>query len=72
MDEPEITPKIQGIFRYDGSDQNIERFEESATEVRALIESQFLAKRVHAQRLGFNIGKTRIFLGFFFLRYDYD
>jgi len=56
MDEPEITPKIQGIFRYDGSDQNIERFEESATEVRALIESQFLAKRVHAQRLGFNIG----------------
>jgi len=56
MDEQEITPKIHGIFRYDGMDQKIERFEESATEIRALIESQFLAKRVHAERLGFKIG----------------
>jgi len=56
MDEQEITPKIHGIFRYDGSDKKIECFEESATEVRALVESQFLAKRVHAEHLGFNIG----------------
>ena len=61
MDEQEITPKIHGIFRYDGSDKKIECFEESATEVRALVESQFLAKRVHAEHLGFNIGNIDLF-----------
>lgn len=29
-----------------------------AVEVRAVLESQFMAQRVHAENLGFNIGKT--------------
>jgi len=57
FDEQEITPKIQGTFRFNASDQRINAFEEPATEVRALIEGQLLAKRVHAERLGFIIGK---------------
>lgn len=57
FDEQEITPKIQGTFRFNASDQRINAFEEPATEVRALIEGQLLAKRVHAERLGFIIGE---------------
>jgi len=56
FDQQEITPKMQGTFRFDASGNPIDHFEESATEVRAIIEGQFLAKRVHAERLGFNIG----------------
>lgn len=57
FDEQEITPKIQGTFRFDASDQRINAFEEAATEVRAVIEGQLLAKRVHAERLGFRTGE---------------
>ena len=56
FDEQEITPKIQGTFRFNAFDQRINVFEEAATEVRALIEGQLLAKRIHAERLGFIIG----------------
>ena len=57
FDEEEITPKVQGTFRFNASDHKVNAFEEAATEVRALIEGQLLAKRVHAEQLGFNIGK---------------
>nr|CAH0102245.1 unnamed protein product [Daphnia galeata] len=63
FDEQEITPKIQGTFRFDPSDQRIDAFEEAATEVRAVIEGQLLAKRVHAERLGFRTGEScRVFV----------
>lgn len=57
FDEEEITPKIQGTFRFNASNHRVDRFEEAATEVRALIEGQLLAKRVHAEQLGFNLGE---------------
>ena len=56
FDEEEITPKIRGYHRFDAQGQKLERFENSAIEIRALIEGQFLAKRVHAERLGFTFG----------------
>ncbi|XP_046459350.1 xylulose kinase-like isoform X2 [Daphnia pulex] len=63
FDEKEITPKIQGTFRFNASDQRINAFEEPATEVRALVEGQLLAKRVHAERLGFSTGEScRVFV----------
>ncbi len=58
FDEEEITPKIQGAFRFNASDHIVSTFDEAATEVRALIEGQLLAKRVHAEQLGFNIGEV--------------
>ena len=57
FDEEEITPKVQGIFRFNASDQKVDAFEQAATEVRALVEGQLLAKRVHAERLGFKTGE---------------
>lgn len=62
-DEKEITPKIQGTFRFNAFDQKVNTFEEAATEVRALVEGQLLAKRVHAEQLGFNKGEScRVFV----------
>ncbi len=34
---------------------------DSSVEVRALIEGQFLSKRVHAERLGYTMGKSTLF-----------
>ena len=61
--EEEITPKVKGVFRFDAEDNIMDSFEQSAIEVRAIIEGQFLAKRAHAEKLGFTIGKcTHIYL----------
>ena len=57
FDEEEITPKLRGTYLFDGLGNRLEKFDNNAVEVRALIEGQFLAKRAHAQRLGFTIGK---------------
>ena len=46
---------------------------DSSVEVRALIEGQFLAKRVHAERLGYTMGKSTLFcklLGSSILAFD--
>ncbi|XP_025081057.1 xylulose kinase-like isoform X2 [Pomacea canaliculata] len=51
----EIQPLIQGIYRFDKNGQKIDDFLD-AVEVRAVLESQFMAQRVHAENLGFNIG----------------
>lgn len=56
--EEEITPKVKGVFRFDAEDNIMDSFEQSAIEVRAIIEGQFLAKRAHAEKLGFTIGKN--------------
>lgn len=59
-DEEEINPRgVKGTYRFDGHGRPLpdgQGYEHSATEVRALIEGQMLAKRVHAQRLGFRVG----------------
>ena len=52
----EITPFAVGLHRFDANDDRVESFA-SEVEVRALIEGQFMAKRAHAEGLGYNIGK---------------
>lgn len=54
-DAQEIIPFVQGDFRWDRVDNTVSKFN-SETEVRALLEGQFLAKRAHAEDLGFVIG----------------
>lgn len=55
---PEITPGVEGVYRFNKADESVTRFASNEVEVRALIEGQFLAKRVHAERLGFVTGET--------------
>ena len=52
--EPEITPAGQGLFRWDSSGTSVSSFP-SEVEVRAIVEGQFMAKRVHASRLGYKL-----------------
>ena len=55
-DVAEITPSnAHGTFRFDVNDSEVGSFDK-ATEVRACVEGQFLAKRVHAEKLGFGLG----------------
>jgi len=59
FNEEEITPRgVHGIYRFDSSDQPLQCFDDAAIEVRALIEGQCLARRVHAQRLGLHLEST--------------
>ncbi|XP_026676147.1 xylulose kinase [Diaphorina citri] len=52
-DAQEILPWAPpGDYRYDKADQPIPKFTSLETEIRALVEGQFLAKRVFAERLG--------------------
>lgn len=55
-DEQEIIPWIQGDYRFDKNDEPIDRFPSREIEIKALIEGQFIAKRAHAEHLGFIIG----------------
>ena len=54
--ETEITPFAQGTYRFDKNGGKVESFSKDE-EIRALIEGQFLAKRVHAEALGYHLGK---------------
>ena len=54
----EITPNIEGAFRFNKADESVPRFTSREVEVRALIEGQFLSKRAHAEDLGLKIGKS--------------
>nr|XP_053635683.1 xylulose kinase-like [Cherax quadricarinatus] len=57
----EITPNLEGVFRYNKADDLVSRFTSREVEVRALVEGQLIAKRVYAEKLGFNIGSgTRV------------
>uniref|UniRef100_A0A8C1FUM8 Xylulose kinase n=1 Tax=Cyprinus carpio carpio TaxID=630221 RepID=A0A8C1FUM8_CYPCA len=49
FDVMEITPPAAGVHRF-----NVSWFEQDV-EIRALLEGQFLAKRVHAEKLGYKI-----------------
>ncbi|XP_076146623.1 xylulose kinase isoform X1 [Alosa pseudoharengus] len=54
FDAMEITPPAVGIYRFNKEDQTVEGFSDEE-EIRALVEGQFLAKRVHAEKLGYKI-----------------
>ncbi|DAZ94802.1 TPA: hypothetical protein N0F65_002415 [Lagenidium giganteum] len=64
--EPEITPQVEnsGIVGYDAADAEINlRDTPAAVEIRALVESQFLAMRVHAAKIGLEHPKRVIVVG---------
>uniref|UniRef100_A0A8C7T517 Xylulose kinase n=1 Tax=Oncorhynchus mykiss TaxID=8022 RepID=A0A8C7T517_ONCMY len=49
FDAMEITPSAVGVHRFDKENTKV------SGEIRALVEGQFLAKRVHAEKLGYKI-----------------
>ncbi|KAM3928292.1 xylulose kinase [Leptodactylus fuscus] len=60
FDVMEITPQAVGIHRFNGENQKVPEFPKDV-EIRALIEGQFMAKRIYAERLGYKIlPQTRI------------
>jgi len=56
FDHPEIVPDgLLGDFRFNKGDEAVSRFASNETEVRALVEGQLLAKRLHAETIGFKL-----------------
>nr|XP_039267445.1 xylulose kinase-like [Styela clava] len=55
FDVQEITPNAVGFFRFNDKDEQVACFTDEE-EVRAVIEGQFLAKRYHAEGLGYSLG----------------
>jgi xylulokinase len=53
----EIIPFVQGDYRVNKANVELFKFNGKEIEVRALIEGQFLAKRAHAEDLGFSLSK---------------
>ena len=50
---PEITPRCAaGAIRFNGDGEQVDDFADAATHVRALVEGQFVLRRLHAQELG--------------------
>ncbi|XP_035210948.1 xylulose kinase-like [Stegodyphus dumicola] len=49
-----VPPQVKGDYRFNKNNELIERFSKEV-EVRALVEGQFLARRVHAEDFGFSI-----------------
>ncbi|XP_050539427.1 xylulose kinase isoform X2 [Daktulosphaira vitifoliae] len=61
FDEQEILPWVQGDYKFDKNGVQMEKFPSREIEIKALVEGQFIAKRAHAEQLGFIIGpETRI------------
>ena len=57
-DYPEITPhNFKGDFRYNKMNEKVVKFASLEVEARALIEGQFMAKRLHLEKIGYKIGK---------------
>ena len=54
--ETEISPFAQGVYRFSKDDVQVKSFDNDQ-EIRALIEGQFLAKRAHAEALGYTLGE---------------
>ncbi|KAM3593430.1 uncharacterized protein V6R79_012881 [Siganus canaliculatus] len=54
FDTMEITPPAVGIYRFDPEDNEVSSLSPEV-EVRALVEGQFLSRRLHAERLGYSI-----------------
>ncbi|XP_040446165.1 xylulose kinase isoform X2 [Falco naumanni] len=60
FDVKEITPEAVGIHRFNRDNQKVSDFPKDV-EIRALIEGQFIAKRIHAEKLGYKVlPRTRI------------
>ncbi|XP_063777910.1 xylulose kinase isoform X1 [Pseudophryne corroboree] len=60
FDVMEITPQALGVYRFNAENQKVTEFPKDV-EIRAVIEGQFMAKRVYAERLGYKImPQTRI------------
>uniref|UniRef100_A0A8C7E3K5 Xylulose kinase n=1 Tax=Naja naja TaxID=35670 RepID=A0A8C7E3K5_NAJNA len=57
FDVREITPGAVGIHRFDAHNVETPTFPKEV-EIRALIEGQFMAKRIHAEKLGYKILPT--------------
>ncbi|XP_029284079.1 xylulose kinase isoform X2 [Cottoperca gobio] len=54
FDTIEITPAAVGVHRFDPEDNKVSSLSPQV-EVRALVEGQFLSRRLHAERLGYSI-----------------
>lgn len=54
FDVPEIQPVLRGVYRFGEDDQPVSSFPPEV-EVRAVLESQFLARLMYAQYFGLNI-----------------
>ncbi|XP_051241824.1 xylulose kinase isoform X2 [Dicentrarchus labrax] len=54
FDSMEITPPAVGVHRFDPDDNELSSLSPQV-EVRALVEGQFLSRRLHAERLGYSI-----------------
>uniref|UniRef100_A0A8V1A773 Xylulose kinase n=1 Tax=Gallus gallus TaxID=9031 RepID=A0A8V1A773_CHICK len=60
FDVMEITPEAVGVHRFNSDNQKVLNFPKEV-EIRALIEGQFMAKRIHAEKLGYKVmPQTRI------------
>ncbi|XP_063081247.1 xylulose kinase isoform X3 [Cavia porcellus] len=60
FDVMEITPEMIGCHRFNAEDCEVPAFP-GDVEIRALIEGQFMAKRIHAEGLGYRVlSKTKI------------
>ncbi|KAM9648902.1 xylulose kinase isoform 2-T2 [Morphnus guianensis] len=60
FDVMEITPEAVGIHRFNRDNQKVSDFPKEV-EIRALIEGQFMAKRIHAEKLGYKVkGKLEV------------
>ncbi|XP_039699224.1 xylulose kinase isoform X4 [Pteropus medius] len=60
FDVMEITPEITGRYRFSAENCEVSAFPRNV-EIRALIEGQFMAKRIHAEGLGYRVmPKTKI------------
>ena len=57
--DQEIIPNARGTYRWNSKNQKVESFENSI-EVRALVEGQFIAKKLHAEKLGYSLGKLSV------------
>ncbi|NXX19901.1 XYLB kinase, partial [Podargus strigoides] len=57
FDVMEITPAAVGIHRFNRDNQKVVSGFPKEVEIRALIEGQFMAKRIHAEKLGYKVSK---------------
>lgn len=55
-DIQEILPFLNGDHRFNKANDKVSKFSSLEVEVRALIEGQFIAKRVYAEDMGYVIG----------------
>ncbi|XP_065177521.1 xylulose kinase-like [Sycon ciliatum] len=59
--EEEIVPHAKCTVRLNAAGEKVDSFADQATEVRALIEGQIMAKRIHSEQLGYKCGPgTRV------------